>query len=254
MAMQQIFEYAVPLIEAKIGYVFKDKNLLCQAFTRESYVNEHRQQNHRDPRLQSNEVLEFFGDGVLSAAVISLFIRDFSVRSENGVLTALTEGQLSNMKAKLTDKKNLSRSIEKSGLQQFLLMSEGDKKLGIENQPSVMEDLFESILGAVFIDSGKSADAVMGVVSMILDFDGYAAKNGFVQSYKNALQEYCADKKRRLPPPAYETVEETGPDHAKIYTRVCTIGENYYGTGVGKNLKIADEEAAKNTLSLLTKN
>lgn len=250
--MQRSFEYAVPLIESGIGYVFRDKNLLCQAFTRESFVNEYRQR-HAGERIQSNEVLEFFGDGVLSAAVVSLLIRDFSTRTENGVLTSLTEGQLSNMKAKLSDKKNLSRSIEKSGLQQYLLMSEGDKKLGIENQPSVMEDLFESILGAVYIDSEKSADAVMEVVSRVLDFEAYAAKNGNVQSCKNALQEYCADKKRRLPPPAYETVEESGPDHAKVYTRVCTIGEDYYGTGVGKNLKLADEEAAKNTLALLTK-
>ncbi len=250
--MQACFEYAVPLIESKIGYVFVDKNLLCQAFTRESFVNEYRQRR-RGVAIQSNEVLEFFGDGVLSAAVISLFIRDFSDRSEHGILTTLTEGQLSNMKAKLSDKGNLSRSIERTGLEQFLLMSEGDKKLGIEKQPSVMEDLFESILGAVYIDSGKNADAVMEVVSRILDFDGYLAKNGNVQSYKNALQEYCADKRRRLPPPAYETVEEKGPDHAKIYTRVCTIGENYYATGIGKNLKIADEEAAKNTLELLKK-
>lgn len=247
------FLSVVPIIEDKIGYRFRDKSLLMQAFTRESYANEYRQKHKNAPKLQSNEVLEFFGDGVLSAAVVSLLIRDFSTRTENGVVTSLDEGKLSNIKSKLTDKRNLSASVAKSGLCAYLLLSGGDEKLGVASQPSVMEDLFESILGAVFIDSGKSAEAVMDVVCRLLDFDGYFAENAEVQSYKNALQEYCADRKVRLPAPRYETVGEEGPDHEKTYTRVCVIGDDYLGVGRGKNLKRADEAAAKATLALLKK-
>jgi dsRNA-specific ribonuclease len=72
-----------------------------------------------------------------------------------------------------------------------------------------------------------------------------------VQSYKNALQEWCADKKHRLPQPVYKTLSESGPDHKKSYERGCYIGERLCGTGVGKNQKIADTAAAQAALELL---
>ena len=258
--MQDAFLRHIPEIEKTIGYRFTDKSLLIQAFTRTSYCNEH----HGADTLpyQSNEVLEFFGDGVLSAAIISIFMKDLSERYPHGIKTDLGEGDFSNIKSRLSDKKNLSDRIEELGLYKYLRMGEGDKKLGIERERSVMEDLFESIIGAVYIDCGMDIRTVISVVSRMLDIKKYltggtrgenSAVSAPIQSYKNALQEWCADKKRRLPAPVYKTVSESGPDHKKIYERACFIGERQYSVGIGKNQKLADADAAEKALFALMK-
>ncbi len=246
------FKNNIKKIEAEIGYTFKDKALIRQAFTRTSFCNENRGRNGE--MRQSNEVLEFFGDSVLSAAIVTILMRDFAKRYENGIKTRLNEGDFSNIKSKLSDKKNLSASIKKTGLQKYLLMGEGDKQLKIENEPSVMEDLFESIIGAVYIDSENSMAAVTNSVIRMLDVKDYLTEKAPpIQSHKNALQEFCADKKRKLPPPLYKTVSESGPDHKKIYERACYIGNRIVGVGQGKNQKLADAMAAQNALEVLIK-
>lgn len=244
------FSSAIPEIENKIGYAFKDKSLLRQAFTRTSYCNENKGQGGK--AYQSNEVLEFFGDSVLSSAIVSLIIKECSERYEYGVFTELREGDFSNIKSKLSDKKNLSDRVREIGLSRFLLMGEGDLKLGVENEPSVMEDLFESIIGAVYIDSGMDMPKVIKVVSGMLSIKEYLSVKAVPkQSAKNALQEWCADKKRRLPAPVYSTVSEKGPEHKRVYERSCSIGDRVYAVGMGKNQKIADADAAEKTLKIL---
>ena len=236
-------------IESKIGYVFKDKSLLVQAFTRTSFCNEHIPS--KNERYQSNEVLEFFGDGVLSVAIISFLLKECTQRYAYGIKTELGEGDFSNIKSKLSDKQNLSKSMKSLGLQRYLRMGEGDAKLGVENEPSVMEDLFESIVGAIYIDSGMSIETVIKSVSTMLDMSVYTDNRKPMQSAKNALQEWCADKKRRLPAPRYETLSEDGPDHKKTYMRGCYIGDRLVGRGVGKNFKLADAIAAEDALNAL---
>lgn len=244
------FKKYIPEIEKKIRYKFKDKSLLMQAFTRTSYCNEKNRGKSRG--ASSNEVLEFFGDSVLSTAIVSLLLRSKTERYEYGIYTELREGDFSNIRSKLSDKSNLARTTAALGLQKYLLMGEGDGKLGIENEPSVMEDLLESIIGAVYIDSGMNIGTVIGIVEALLDVEEYAnSQSAPMQSHKNALQEWCADKKRRLPAPVYKTVSESGPDHRKVYERACYIGERLCGTGVGKNQKLADAAAAEAALKLL---
>ena len=242
-------EFNVSAIEKKIGYVFNDKSLLIQAFTRSSFCNEHIPA--RGVRYQSNEVLEFFGDGVLSVAIISFLLKECTEKYAYGIKTDLDEGDFSNIKSKLSDKQNLSKSMKSLGLQKYLRMGEGDTKLGIENEPSVMEDLFESIVGAIYIDSNMSISAVIKSVSSMLDMSVYTNNHKPVQSAKNALQEWCADKKRRLPAPRYETLSEDGPDHKKTYMRGCYIGDRLVGRGIGKNFKLADAAAAEDALNVL---
>ncbi len=250
MAVKLDFEKHIAKIEKKIGYTFRDKSLLKQAFTRTSFCNE--QDKSEAVRYTSNEVLEFFGDGVLSLAIITVLLSKNTERYRHGIKTALGEGDFSNIKSKLSDKKNLSERIREIGLQKYLLTGEGDKKLGICEEPSVMEDLFESIIGAVYIDSGMNMNSVISVVSVLLDVKGYIKqKEAPIQSYKNALQEWCADKSRRLPPPTYKTVSEIGPDHKKVYERACYIGDRLVATGKAKNQKLADSAAAEAALNIL---
>lgn len=235
---------AVSEIEKKIGYSFKDKSLLMQALTRSSWCNEHRD------GYQSNEVLEFFGDGVLSVAIISCLLTEKTARNGKGIHTELTEGDLSVIKSRLSDKKKLSECTERLGLEKHLRLGEGDRKLGVMKEPSVMEDLFESIIGAVYIDSGMNLPTVIKVVRGMLDISEYL-NTATTQSPKNLLQEYCADKKRRLPQPEYKTVKEEGPDHKKVYTRAVLIGGRRIAEAEGKNQKLADIAAAAKALEVL---
>lgn len=235
----------VPEIERILGYTFRDKSLLMQAFTRSSWCNEN------GAAYQSNEVLEFFGDSVLSAVIVSFLLSMRTERYRYGIKTELGEGDFSNIKSKLSDKTNLSKSTKRLGLEKYLLMGEGDIKLGIAEEPSVMEDLFESIVGAVYIDTGKDIPTVTAVVSKILDMTVYADSKAPEVSPKNALQEWCADKKRRLPSPVYKTLEERGPDHKKTYVRGVFVGERLVAQGEGKNQKTADARAAEEALKIL---
>lgn len=240
-------------LERKIGYTFQDKSLLLQALTRTSYVNEHRGNG------QSNEVLEFFGDSILSSAIVTLFVNDYTQRYDHGIKTSFGEGEFTVIKSRLSDKKNLSERGREIGLGKYLRMGEGDTKLGIADEPSVLEDALESIVGAIYIDSGLDMSRVISVVSGILDIkkvlsNGIGGTDATKKSAKNRLQEWCADKKHRLSPPVYETVDERGPEHKKIYVRRCTVGEGTFVLGEGKNLKEADANAAEKMLVILEKN
>ena len=244
------FEKNIELIESKLGYTFRDKSLLRQAFTRSSYCNEHRGKG--GVKYMSNEVLEFFGDSVLSTVIIGLLLEEKTERYEYGIRTELGEGDFSVIRSNLSDKRNLSVSMAELGLHRFLIMSKGDEQEGIAEEPSVMEDLFESIVGAVYIDSGKDMRVATALVRGMLDLSGYSKSAGApVQNAKGQLQEWCADKKHRLPTPKYLTVSESGPDHKKIYERGCYIGDELVATGSGKNTKIADAAAAAATLEIL---
>lgn len=238
------FKKHIAEIEKIIGYEFKDKSLLMQAFTRASFCNEANRPEKE--RYQSNEVLEFFGDSILSATIVTSLIKTKTERYCHGVKTQLDEGDFSNIRSKLADKKNLSENISRLGLQKYLVMGEGDSKLGIENEKSVMEDLFESIVGAIYIDSAFDMAAVTKSVELMLDLSVYLSRERApMQSYKNLLQEWCADKRRRMPPPVYEKRAESGPDHDKSYTCVCIINGKIMGEGTARSVKLAEAAAAE---------
>ena len=243
------FDENIAKIEEKIGYVFRDKSLLRQAFTRESFCNE-----AKGAKLgyQSNEVLEFFGDSILSAVIVTCFIKKKTERYRYGIRTELSEGDFSNIRSKLADKRNLSENISRLGLEEYFLMGEGDVKLGIRNERSVKEDLFESIIGAIYIDSDFDINAVSAAAEVMLDLSVYLDRAQTPpQSYKNLLQEWCADKKRKKPQPVYKKVAESGPDHNKNYVCACIIGDECVSEGEGRSIKLAESAAAKAALEKL---
>ena len=240
----------IPKIERTIGYTFKDKSLLTQSFTRTSFCNEYK---GRGECPQSNEVLEFIGDAVLSISIITVLLSDLTERYKFGIKTELKEGDLSNIKSKLSDKRNLSRSMAALELSRYLIMGEGDIKLNIKDEPSVMEDLFESIIGAIYIDSGLDVGCVMKSVKKMLDMSIYRSRDRVAGSAKGALQEWCADKKRRLSAPEYKTVSEDGPDHKKTYERAVYVDGVEIARAKAKNLKSADAECAVLALAILKK-
>ena len=249
------FEENRQYIEQVIGYTFRDGSLLRQAFTRTTYCNEHTAPG--GGTYQSNEVLEFLGDAVLSGAVATLLFESYTRRYEYGLYSELDEGDYSVIRSVLSDKKNLSASMKKLGLQRFLYMGAGDRKKNAQNEPSVAEDLFESIIGAVYLDSDGDMRVVRGVVSRMLDVREYlvrpagAGSAKGVGSAKGALQEFCAAREHRLPPPVYELTDERTADGVPMYTYACRIGETVYGEGRGKNRTAAEAEAAAAALARL---
>ena len=244
------FQQAIGEIEAIIGYHFRDPALLRQAFTRKSYCNEARQAGNRE--IESNEVLEFCGDSVLSAAIISILMERCSRRTAVGLSSELDEGSFTVIKSNLTNKTMLSRRIGEMGLSQFLLVGRGDAARGIATQPSVMEDLFESIIGAVYFDCGKDMALMIELVGRLLDTDEYLKKNAVRQAASpyNALQEFCQARKL---PFSFEQISVSGPEHERSYVYACFVAGEKIAEGQGGSGAKAKAAAAAAALPLLQK-
>ena len=155
---------ALATIEQTIGHQFKDKQLISQAFTRSSYHYEH-------PEEQSNEVMEFVGDSVLSLLVVDNLLDRYTDKDGSGLYSCLNEGDFSSIRSFMVNKSFLAKKMRKLGLHQFLRMSIGDEKQGIENSISVVEDLFESIVGAIYLDVGRNLNKTKKLVLPLLESD-----------------------------------------------------------------------------------
>ncbi len=242
------FDHAIKEIEQIIGYHFADPALLRQAFTRKSYCNEARQAGDRE--IESNEVLEFCGDSVLSAAIISILMEKCSCRAAVGLSTQLDEGSFTVIKSNLTNKTMLSHRVSEMGLEKYLLLGRGDASRGISRQPSVMEDLFESIIGAVYFDCGKDMHVMIELVGRLLDTEAYLQKNAVRQAASpyNALQEFCQARKL---PFSFEEVRHFGPEHERTYVFACLVEGQEIAQGSGGSGAKAKAAAAAAALPLL---
>lgn len=242
----QIFDgMTVQKIEDTIGYRFENRGLLVQAFTRSSFHNEH-------PAYPDNEVLELIGDSVLSLSVLTYFKNTYTKLGERGLLTDWNEGKLSALKNDLVNKKQLAARMKQMGLHRYLLLSRGDAASGICEEDSVQEDLFESILGAVYVDSGMRFEVAFDVAQTMLDMRLLVEKSAEKVhiSCRNDLQEWCEDKKRKFKKPEYQ-VQQFADDDFLTTVRIPEIGLEAQGRG--KNTKYACESAAKALLERLEK-
>ncbi len=227
-------------IESTIGYRFRNRGLLVQAFTRSSFRNEH-------PEYPDNEVLELFGDSVLSLSVLTYFQRTYAKKTLKGLETDWDEGRISALKNALVNKKQLASRMERLGLHRYLLLSRGDVASGVIHEASVKEDLFESILGAVYVDSDMNFEATAAVVHRMLDTEQLMEETAARVhiSYRNDLQEWCQHKKRKLQAPVYTETQLSDND---FRSTVCISELNLSATGSGKNTKYAREDAARKLL------
>ncbi len=163
------------IIQESIGYTFRNPKLLTQALTRKSYTAEN--------GGEDNEVLEFIGDKALDLAVIRMMVANFGIGEEKrfskhtgSLQTKSREGFLTETKSRLVQKKALSKAMDRLGFHRFLIMGAGDMQQNIQEQPSVKEDLFEAIIGAVTLDCGWNSDTVLSVVTRMLgDLNGMPA-------------------------------------------------------------------------------
>ena len=148
-------------IEKKIGYTFKDKALLKQAFTRSSYRNEH-------PDARVNEVLEFFGDMVLSYVVSSILLDRYTFRDDSGLVSYMQEDAFTKMRSNCTSNDYIAEKIRTLGIQDYLIMGNGDEKLGMDESDSACSNLFESLAAAVYLDSDQNLDITRAFVTKLL--------------------------------------------------------------------------------------
>ncbi len=190
-------------IENVIGYEFDNKDLLQQAFVRKSYSEENGGEN--------NEVLEFIGDKALDLAVVKILMDRYgwyaednegydSNEDENEFITDYTEGEFTNLKKKLVEKKMLAHRIDILGLNQYLIMGNGDINKNAQDEPSVKEDLFEAIIGAVALDCGWDLEKIESVVDLMLEPD-YYLDNDFEEdeNYVDLIQQWTQKKYKIIP-------------------------------------------------------
>jgi ribonuclease III len=222
-------------LENLLGYQFKDRELLSQALTHRSFVNEHEGEN-----LRNNESLEFLGDAVLGFVISS---RIFQYYPE------LTEGELSKIKAYLVSAANLVRFAEGIHLGEYIRLSRGEEKTGGRTKRAIVVDAYEAIIGAIYLDGGVEAasDFVGRQISEFLN--GLDLKQLTYGDFKSALQEHLHDLGG--PEPEYRVVDEIGPDHRKTFVVQVIIHGEIVAESSGKTKKEAQQSAARLALEFL---
>lgn len=221
-------------IESKVGYRFADRQLLALAFTHCSYVNESR------TTTQHNERLEFLGDSILG-----LMVSEFLYRS----LPDLPEGELSALRAKLVEASSCISYIQKLDLEKYLLLGKGERMNDGRGRGTILSDLFEAIIGAIFLDGGLAAAQKFFFGHFHRDID--AILKTPLRNPKALLQDFCQKKFQKIP--HYDVLHEIGPDHSKIFKVVVKLQEIELGHGEGPSKKEAQQAAAKSALASLHK-
>lgn len=175
---------AFKMVQGQIGYEFKSIALLKQAFVRRSYTEEHGGKN--------NEVLEFIGDKALDFAVVRLLAEKFGCKNKQGEFDCrYNEGRLTSLKSRMVEKKTLARRLDELGFAEFLVMGNSDIQNNAQSSPSVKEDLFEAIIGAVAIDSDWDHEIIQSVVEIMLEPDAFLT-NDSETNYVRLIQEWEA--------------------------------------------------------------
>ncbi len=210
--------------------LFKDQELLKKALTHRSWVNENKNSNG------TNERLEFLGDAILEY-LVSKYIYNRYADKEEGYLTSL--------RANLVNTKNLSEIALRLGIGEKILLSKGEIEGGGRTNPSLLADTMEAIIGGLFIDQGIDMAERFVEENILIDADKKA--NSPLKDPKSLLQEKVQAK--NLPAPKYQVVTESGPDHNKKFTIEVVIDNKTEAEGVGKSKSEAEQEAAKNALS-----
>ena len=222
-------------LENLLGYGFKDKDLLLQALTHRSYLNE-----HEGKPFRNNEALEFLGDSVLGFIISARIFQHYP---------ELTEGGLSKIKAYLVSAANLVRLAESIRLGEFIQLSWGEEKTGGRAKRAIIVDAYEAVIGAMYLDGGVevASDFVWRQIGNILD--GLDLKRLTYGDFKSALQEQLHNLGR--PEPIYRVVDEIGPDHKKTFVvQVIILGE-VIAESSGRTKKEAQQSAARMALESL---
>lgn len=219
-------------LEKSIGYSFKNRKYLNIAITHSSYANE------VGGKVKSYERLEFLGDSVLS-----IITSDYIFKN----CPDLPEGELTKLRAALVCEKSLCRFSRKLNIGKFLKLSRGERHSGGADRPSILADVFEAILAAIYIDGGIENARELVLRFIVPEITNPKSEN--FRDYKTDLQEIV----QRNPDETiqYALVDETGQDHDKRFTIEVRLNNNIIGKGIGRSKKDAEQRAAREALSLM---
>ena len=216
-------------LEKQINYKFKNIALLEEALTHSSF-----KKNNLKIKKKNYERLEFLGDRVLGL-VISEYVYETFFTAQEGVLDSYFQ--------KFANQDNLFKYAEKINLSSFIKTQKGDN---LENNKSILSDVVEAIIGAIYIDTGLS-NCKNFIINNIVDIDLINFKS--LKHPKSILQEYCLDKYKTLP--KYNILNKSGSEHQPIYEVSVYIENHEVVSATGVNLKKAEEAAATKLLKIL---
>ncbi len=215
----------------QLGLKFNNLDLLIEALTHRSYLNE-----HREYAGSHNERLEFLGDAVLELAVTDFLFKKFP---------AISEGELTSYRAALVNTVSLAESAQALGVNDFLLLSKGESKDTGRAREVIRADALEAVIGAIYLDSGFTVAEAFIAKNLYSKIDDVIAKRSY-QDAKSRFQEIAQEK--RGVTPNYETLSEIGPDHNKRFTVGVFISEDEIARGEGQSKQEAEQSAAQAAL------
>ena len=213
-------------LQEKLGYRFKNEDLLITALTHSSYANE--------KGTVCNERLEFLGDAVLGFVSANYLYNNYD----------FPEGELTKHRAARVCEKALCVFAAELDIGSCMLLGKGEDRMGGRSKPSMLADAFEAVLAAVFLDGGLEEASKIAL--------RYVARHDFLddsKDYKTILQEIVQRNKEESV--EYVLIDESGPAHDKSFTVEVHLNSNVLGRGMGKSKKNAEQRAAKEALSLM---
>ncbi len=222
--------------EDKIGYHYKNIQLLVDALTHSSYANE---MKAKGDDVVFNERLEFLGDSVLSIIVSDYLYRHYS---------DLPEGDLTRIRASAVCEKTLGKLALELELGNYMRLGRGEEMTNGRKRISILADAFEALLASIYIDSGSRSAVEAFLMPRVIPEIKQFVENGKNKDHKTLLQQIVQQEHgERL---EYVLVGESGPDHAKVFEVEARLNSNVIGHGKGKTKREAEQMAAKEALVL----
>lgn len=212
---------------------FKNKSLIELAFTHRSYLNE------SNGTLESNERLEFLGDSILSFVVSTFIFNKYKEKKE---------GELTSLRSVLTNTETLYEIAKNLNLGKNLKLSKGEEETGGRESKTILANTYEAVVGAIYLDLGIEEAEKFIHNTIIANLDSIIQSQG-LKDPKSALQEVMQENHKTSP--RYEVLEESGPDHNKVYTVGVFMLDNLLAKGEGKSKQEAEKKAAQNAISHL---
>ena len=219
-------------LEKKIEIKFKDRNLLRQSLVHRSYLNE-----HKDFELDHNERLEFLGDAVLELVTTEFLYNNF----------ANPEGELTNFRAALVNRKMLAIISTEIGLEEYLLMSKGESKDTGRARQYIIANALEAVIGAIYLDQGYNKSKKFIENYFLCKMDD-VLNDKLYQDAKSKFQEEAQEKVGVTP--CYKVIKEWGPDHNKRFLIGIFLGEEKVAEGEGISKQAAQRNAAEKGLEV----
>lgn len=214
-------------LEKKIGYEFRKKELIWQALTHSSFSNEQKINKYRN-----YERLEFLGDAVLELLSSQFFFETYP---------EMPEGEMTKLRSSMVCELALAYCARDISLGDYLLLGKGEEATGGRTRDSIISDVMEAVIGALYLDGGLSAADAFVKKYILSDLE---SKQLFYDS-KTILQEEVQKEGKSL---TYELVSEIGPDHDKVFVMEVRIDGQTAGKGQGRNKKTAQQQAAYQAL------